>query len=122
VLRARRLDRMIRDTRVEVTAGEVTEVELEIVPSTTRTFVARVPTEDPATRLAFRVTSTDGAFVWEYENTYRRQHSFAVGVEGLVPGDYRLEARSPRAATGVLVHAFSVLDLHPETGPVEIAF
>jgi hypothetical protein len=39
-----------------------------------------------------------------------------------VPGSYRLEARTRRAATGVLVHAFDVLDLHPETGQVEIAF
>jgi hypothetical protein len=110
------------DARVQVVAGEIADVELVLQPATVRTFVARVPTEDPATRLAFRVTSDDGTFLWEYENTYRGKNCFAVDVEGLVPGDYRLEARSPRAATGVLVHEFAVHDLHPETGHVEIAF
>jgi hypothetical protein len=113
---------MAPDTRVDVVAGQVTEAELTLVPATTRTFVVRVPAEDPATRLSMRVTSRDGAFVWEHENTYRSRDRFAFDVEGLVPGSYRLEARTRRAVTGVLVHEFAVLDLHRETGQVEIAF
>jgi hypothetical protein len=122
VLRARRRGWMIPDTLVEVVAGQVTEAELTIVPATTRTFVVRVPAADPATRLSLCVTARDGAFVWEHENTYRGRDNFTFDVEGLAPGDYRLEARSPRTATGVLVHEFTVHDLHPETGHVEIAF
>lgn len=122
VLRARRRGWMISDTRVEVVAGQITEVELVIVPATTRTFVVHVPAEDPATRLFMHVTTGDGTFVWTHENTYRGRDNFTFDVEGLVPGAYRLEARSPRAATGVLVHEFEVLDLHPEIGHAEIAF
>ncbi len=97
------------DVTVDVVPGETTEVDLTLVPATRRTLVLRVPPEDPAIRLGLRITSEDGAFTMEREHGYRSKLGFVEDVDGLLPGRYRVEIRSP--TRGAMAAGFEVLDL-----------
>jgi hypothetical protein len=112
LLRTQHSSGVAPDVQVEVLPRRTTEVELALLPATTRTLVVKVAESDPAIRMKLKVNSCVGSYCWEYENAYRSRHNnFVFVVEGLVPDSYRVEASSP--SSGRLVSEFEVLDLRP---------
>jgi len=101
---------------VDVRSGATSEVRFALVPATVRELEFRVPPGDPSISVMVRVTSSDGTreYAAWHPYSWRKGDLLRCEVQGLLRGNYRLEARSGSGRT--VSTWFEVDDLeHSET-------
>jgi len=117
VVRETALTWRARAQEVEVRAGETATVELELEPACERLLRLHVLPDDPSTHVHLRVLDAAGNVVEDDELAYHRARAFYRGVDGLVRGTYRVEAR---AASGRIVRAEFAVDALDEAPPIDL--